>query len=683
MSEIDRLDAQLTSLIGEDDRTRLWESAASILSHGPAAGDEGATTVLALGHVQSGKTTSITALAAAAADAGYQVIVAFLGSTNLLLEQNRSRLENAFDIEGRSDYVWTRVNNPASDAAGNRILTDVSRGQTVLASILKHAGRIESAAKQFAKLPAGTRVLVIDDEADQASLNTNQPAESRTYSAIRNLRDVLPSHLYVQYTATPYAPLLLDAADVLRPDHVVFLTPGIGYTGGKEFFLDNADEVVRNVPLLDEQASKTPPLDLQRSLHGALSSFLAGSALLLIHGSASTPISMLVHSTARNDVQARYEYLIRQQIKKWVSGVDPEDSSTIPDSIEVERQRIVSHGVDDVDDQVFASKLKFVLDWATTWLVNSAADVNKVDWHVSPIHILVGGNKLDRGFTVEGLTVTYMNRPASPQVDTLEQRARAFGYRGDLLPYCQFFASRRTVRSLTDIVHTEEDLRARLRDHVASGGSVHSWAEEVGVLLPQGMRPTRTSVVQALTSMSFRWHGQRVPDVTPDGVAFNCDLIAQAGLFDAPKVSHGRLKFRTLETSDLTAVLDMFQKWKAADFSPGWIHDDIVEALDRNSQHIGSATLMLMEAEGGQPRIRSWDPATGFVNLFQGRDLKPQGDGSFYPGDRSVLNLANDPDQIVVQVHRVVRKDDPSPDEVLALAIHLGAGHIVRKDNHV
>ena len=97
-----------------------------------------------------------------------------------------------------------------------------------------------------------------------------------------------------------------------------------------------------------------------------------------------------------------------------------------------------------MDDATFVHKLKVVISEAMTWLVNSTADVNKVDWHVSPIHILVGGNKLDRGFTVEGLTVTYMNRPASPQVDTLEQRARAFGYRGDLLPYCQFFASKKT-----------------------------------------------------------------------------------------------------------------------------------------------------------------------------------------------------------------------------------------------
>lgn len=689
MSEVERLDAKLAQSINAGDRTRLWDSAKSILSHGPTATDCDGTTVLALGHVQSGKTTSITALAAAAADAGYQVIVALLGSTNLLLDQNRSRLEKAFEIETRSDYVWTRATNPSSDAAGSRLLADVRRGRTVLVSLLKHAGRIESATKQLANLPAGTRVLIIDDEADQASLNTSQNTPtngspqaaqaSRTYSAIRKLRNAVPSHLYVQYTATPYAPLLLDAADILHPDYVEFLTPGTGYTGGKEFFIDHETEVVRKVPLLDEQASKVPPLDLQDSLHQALSSFLAGAVLLMINGNASPPISMLVHSTARNDVQQRYEFLIRQQIKKWAALVDAGDPSTIPESIAKERQKIVEHGVADVDDNAFVSKLDFVLEEATTWLVNSTADINRVDWHVSPIHILIGGNKLDRGFTVEGLTVTYMNRPASPQVDTLEQRARAFGYRGDLLPYCQFFGSRKTVDSLTAIVHTEADLRARLLDHVESDGTVHTWAQEVGLLLPENMLPTRSSVVNALSSTPLGWHAQRIPDLSTQAMETNTRLLAKVGLLDAPRRSEGRLSFRTLTVPDRGALLEVLGNWMVADFSPGWIHDQIVDAFDRKFQHLEFATLMLMEAEDGGPRVRRWDSTIGFVNLFQGRDQADSGDGMFYPGDRNVLGLQDDPDQLVVQVHRTVKRDDPARSEVFALAIHLGAGKIVRK----
>lgn len=682
MSEIDRLDNVLASSIDDATRKGIWESAQAILKQGPAEGSSSQVTVLALGYVQSGKTTSITALAAAAADAGYQVIIALLGSTNLLLDQNSERLEAALGITTRSDYVWISETNPATDASGKKLRKFVEMGRVCLVPVLKHAGRIRAVATQMEKIPDDLRVLIIDDEADQASLNTGKDAESSTYTAIRELRTAVPSHLYVQYTATPYAPLLLDAADILSPQHVEFLTPGKGYTGGKQFFIDNADRVVRNVPLLDEQASKAPPLQLQKSLHHALSAFLAGSALLLLHDAATPPISMLVHSTARNDVQARYEFLIRRQLEQWKKTIVEGDVSTVPDAILEERRRIVANGAADADDASFVAKLKVVIRETMTWLVNSVADVNKIDWHVSPIHILVGGNKLDRGFTVEGLTVTYMNRPASPQVDTLEQRARAFGYRADLLPYCQFFASKKTVRSLTEVVHTEEDLRARLRDHVDGGGSVHTWAREIGLLLPEGMTPTRASVVSALSTMGLGWHQMRTPSLFADDTEHNRNLVDEIGLFSAPRIPQGRLSFRTIRTDSLESIENLLKGWARPEYSPGWLHDEFVDAVVRGFAHLKCATVMLME-DGDQPRTRKWSGDLGFVNLFQGRDLKPQPNGDFYPGDRFVENLKDEPNQIIIQIHRNLLREHEADGEVLALAIYLGSGLVVRKELNV
>lgn len=683
MSEVDRLDTILSTSIDDDTRVGIWEAAASILDQGLDGDQSAPATVLALGYVQSGKTTSITALAALAADRGYQVIVALLGSTNLLLDQNRARLEGSLGVSSRNDYVWISEPSPATDAAGKRLRSYVDMGRTCLVPVLKHAGRISAVAKQLNKLPDGVRVLIIDDEADQASLNTSKDAESRTYEAIRSLRASVPNHLYVQYTATPYAPLLLDAADILSPQHVEFLTPGEGYTGGKQFFIDNAARVVRNVPLLDEQASKTPPLQLQKSLQQALSSFLAGSALLLVHDTVSPPISMLVHSTARNDVQARYEFLIRRQIEQWKKSITRGDIATVPEGILEERNRLVQNGAVDVDDDTFIDKLKFVLMQTITWLVNSAADINKVDWHVSPIHILVGGNKLDRGFTVEGLTVTYMNRPASPQVDTLEQRARAFGYRGDLLPYCQFFASKKTVRSLTEIVHTEEDLRARLRDHVDEGGSVHTWAREIGLLLPDGMTPTRPSVVDALSRMGLGWHQMRMPSRLPADIANNEYLLEKLGLLQAPVVSQGRLAFPTLTLQELEPLMHLLDDWARSDYSPGWLHDEFTDAVKRGFATLQSATIMLMEGSDSSPRTRKWADDLGFINLFQGRDLKAQPNGDFYPGDRNVADIADAPNQIIIEVHRPLIRGAESEGRIPTLAIYLGSGLVVRKESNV
>lgn len=682
MNESELLDEKLALLLDGENRRELWASVQNILAHGPSPDSMTQTTALALGYVQSGKTTSMTALTAAAADQGYTLVVALLGSTNLLLKQNTSRLVDSLGIDTRNDFVWFKSENPGTEAKGKKLREFLDKGRVGFVPILKHAGRIRDAAAELAKIPNSIRVLIIDDEADQISLNTMGSEESRTYAAIKELRNSVPNHLYVQYTATPYAPLLLDAADILSPEFVEFLKPGKGYTGGKEFFIDNADLVVRHVPSLDEQGSKELPTQLQGSLEKALANFIAGSALLWTHDKANAPISMLVHSTARNDVQARYEFLIKEKISQWKRTIDSEDFGSIPETISNERERLIRNGAKDVADDVFTEAVKFVLTESTTWLVNSQADVNKIDWHISPIHILVGGNKLDRGFTIEGLTVTYMNRKASVQIDTMEQRARAFGYRRDMLPYCQFFASKRTIRTLTGIVHTEEDLRGRLKDHIEEGGSVASWAREIGLLLPKGTKPTRASVVEALTTDPLGWHWQRMPSRKQEDNLDNLSLLREIGLTNAPLLIHGRPEFRTLGVEDAEVIQYLLRNWRNSAYSPSWFADTYLEAVERKFKRFRRLTLVLME-DDGKPRTRKWDDGLGFVNIFQGRDVNEVPGKPYYPGDRSILNIDEKPDQLIVQVHRIVVRDDPNPDEVYALAMYLGSEQVVRKERHV
>jgi len=670
------LDAKLAKTMTADARASTWASARSILGHGPLGDGAPSSTCLALGFVQSGKTTSITALLAAAADSGYKIAIAFLGSTNLLLEQNRDRVEDALGIGDRHDYVWVSEENPSGSRGQKIIRTHLERDRVVLIPVLKHAGRISALAEclnGLGEIPA----LIIDDEADQASLNTaGEAAESRTYQAIKALRASLPNHLYVQYTATPYAPLLLEAEDLLHPDHVEFLQPGPGYIGGREFFIEYADRVVRDVPVLEEQASKSPPLELQGSLVRALGSFTAGAVLMLADPNCKPPISMLVHSTARNDVQDRYHFLINRQLKSWRQ--DLQANKSIPQEVEDERQRLVHSGVTDLSKKEFQEGLATVLREAHIWLVNSTSALNHVDWTVSPVHILVGGNKLDRGFTVEGLTVTYLNRPASTQVDTLEQRARAFGYRGNELPYCQFFASKMTIRALRNIVFTEYDLRARLQDHVDQGGSVHSWATEIGLLIPDGMKPTRDVVVQALTRTSSGWQSERQPVLDPPLVSKNKELLDKLGLFDADIVSYGRLQFRTLKIPVSQLLADFLQQWIVDEKSPAWRQEEVIAYIQRLEPHFPMAKILLMDDQGS-PRLRRWDSQTGFINLFQGRDLNFHKAIDAYPGDRQTPDLEENPDQLVVQVHRVVRRGAEDAGEVLPLAIYLGSQTTVRK----
>lgn len=675
----DELLASRPPRLSEAARAPIWESSAAILGHLPLEGGR-AVTGLALGYVQSGKTTSFSALTAMAADQGYRLVIAFLGATRLLLDQNRSRLEVALGLDERSDYVWHTIVNPKGAKGGRNVEDFLTRGRTVIVPVLKHAGRITDLASALEQVDlSGVRTLVIDDEADQASLNTKvgQGQESQTYVAVNRVRSALGPHLYVQYTATPYAPLLLEPSDDLSPEFVEILRPGPGYTGGREFFLDHAEQVVRVIPDLDEQAPRGLPTTLPGSLTTALASFVAGAALLLVHGAASPPISMLVHSTHKRDVQSRYHFLLERKVKQWVKAVA---AGSVPPEVGEERRRLVTAGARDVSDTSFTASVEHALRETTLWLVNSSSDVNRVDWKSAPVHVLVGGNKLDRGFTVEGLTVTYMNRPTSPQVDTLEQRARAFGYRQDLLPYCQFFATARTIQSLRGTVYTEYDLRAELRDWLGAGGSVAGWAEHVGLMLPPGTRPTRDNVLLQVDRFNVggAWHQLRRPALGDDARAANTALAAAVGLSAAPQVSFGRNSHRVLSGVSLRDIREqLLEPWVTDSYSPGWDRQRIEEHLARHPHQGAPVNVVYLERPDGQPRDRAWDNELGLGNLLQGPD-PGVGGSALYPGDRNLFDHELDPLAVEVQVHRVHPRGLAIP-ELLTLAVYLGDRVAIRR----
>jgi hypothetical protein len=687
-SEAERLDQVLAAppmALDSSSRSKIWAAASNVLSHGPLSSSGAAgNTGLGLGYIQSGKTTAITALVARAADDGYRLIIALLGVTNLLLDQNVARIEAALGIGTRSDYRWVSIPNPKGARSAAALADWLDRGRTVFVPVLKHAGRLSA----LAEVLVGARVaphptIIVDDEADQASLNTRVTArqESETFAAIQRLRAHVPNHLYVQYTATPYAPLLLEPDDHLSPAFVEVLHPGSGYTGGREFFVDHEDQVVRPIPTLDEQPPRGLPTVLPSSLVLALGNFIAGTAMLIGNALVAPPISMLVHSTHKNDVQARYHFLLDRRARQWKQEADEAVSAVdLPRQIVQERSRLVQAGASDLEDEDFLHQVRLVLHEMTLWLVNSASDVRRVDWRVAPVHVLIGGNKLDRGFTVEGLTVTYMNRPTSRQVDTLEQRARAFGYRRDLLPYCQFFATPRTLATLRGTVYTEYDLRAELSDWLAAGNTVASWAEHVGLMLPPGTRPTRDAVLSAVARFNVggEWHSLRRPDLSEESRRHNRQLVERLELFDAPQVSFGRLRHRMLELP-LEMIRDhLIDPWRVMSYSPSWRHDDILQYLSRVNDQDQSIPVMLLQQPDGGPRERSWDPELGFINLFQGPDPVIREGQPFYPGDRNLFPFDREPDKIVFQVHRVHPRG-VDIDEVITLAARLGSNVLFRR----
>ena len=234
-------------------RAKLIQSAAEILGSGvnPAL-SKGTATGLVVGHVQSGKTLSFTTVIGLARDNGFPLVIVIAGNKDPLLTQSHQRLARDLNVEGGEGLpAWIMAKNPrAQDNQYEQLLRqtianwrdktrDADEKPTLLLTVLKQNHRLRSLATLLRKLDLrGVPALVIDDEADQASLNTkvNTGEESTTYRRLRELRDELPCHTFLQYTATPQAPLLINIADTLSPDFVRVLEPGDGYVGGEEFF---------------------------------------------------------------------------------------------------------------------------------------------------------------------------------------------------------------------------------------------------------------------------------------------------------------------------------------------------------------------------------------------------------------------------------------------------------------
>ena len=121
------LDARISSRISESDRTNIWKSVNNILNSFTKGND----TILALGYVQSGKTTSITALCAAAADQDFQVIIAILGSTLLLRDQNRTRVEDYLGLE-ENNYRWVSITEFNQKRTAKEVSNWLGRDRVIL-----------------------------------------------------------------------------------------------------------------------------------------------------------------------------------------------------------------------------------------------------------------------------------------------------------------------------------------------------------------------------------------------------------------------------------------------------------------------------------------------------------------------------------------------------------------------
>lgn len=513
--------------------------------------------------------------------------------------------------------------------------------------------------------------LIIDDEADQASPNVNRRPgeESATYGRIRRVRATLPSHTLLEYTATPQATLLVSLVDELSPDFVCVIDPGESYTGGKYFFEDHRNDFLRHIPLADVLAidqGDDPP----RSLLEAFSSFVLGGAAGKANGGDPPQRSMLVHPSQKTLPQATFVTWLKNVRDLWAelikANADDRDRAELIETWLLPAYEDLSASVDDLPSlDVLIGKLPGVLKKTSIVEVNaSKGRPDPIDWSTGYSWVLVGGQLLDRGFTVEGLTVTYMPRGLGVgNADTVQQRARFFGYKRAYAGFCRAWLDPTVDKAFSSYVDHEESMRAELIRVAKSGSSLKEWKRVF--LLSKSMKLTRASVIRLATTRSTfgkTWFGQTEFDGADDGIFVPNRILVDRFCSRYAFVDDEGDKRRDPETQihpvaevSLSEVLEyLLEDFVMTD-------EDAVEfaalrVLLAVADDQGDETCRVhrMMAKSPKPRMRSLDPSGKIKNLFQGSNKK-----TGYDGDR----LVRAEDRVTIQIHRLELRGDDSTDE--------------------
>lgn len=538
---------------------------------------------LVVGQVQSGKTANYTGLVCKAADTGFNLIIVLAGIHNNLRSQTQLRLDEGFlgfdtQFERANTKETTKIGVGLipgfDDAIANSYTTNAEKGdftsrsantagfnfnapQPALlvvkknASVLKRLNTWLNTHAENGKIN-NKSLLMIDDEADNASINTNASGDEPT-TINKHICSILTKFnrsAYVGYTATPFANIFipLDDSNLFPRDFIINLPAPSTYIGPDKVFGtsivpdDSNDELLpivtsindfhNFVPNKHKKDDAKPSLnEMPESLRLAIKCFIVTCAIRILRGQEHKHNSMLIHVSRFQlwqnhikDLVVRIFNYYKQEIEvgdrmvleelRQVFEVDRNDYKsykTTTQSILESRYKnidnsLIVHSWEDVKGQLFKAVQKI-----TVKSINgSSNDVltyydNKEDG-ISVIAI--GGDKLSRGLTLEGLSISYFLR-ASKMYDTLMQMGRWFGYRSGYVDLCRLFTSSELNEWYRHITLASEELREEFSDLYEVGGTPEDYALRVRNH-PGVLQITSLTKMRYANTVEVSWAGRLV-----------------------------------------------------------------------------------------------------------------------------------------------------------------------------
>lgn len=500
---------------------------------------------LVFGYVQSGKTAHYIGLINKAIDAGYKIIIVLSGIHNNLRSQTQARIDEevlGYETSLQAKGIYSHAKNAIGVGVGknNQIVESTlyqslttrdekgdfnikvagtsmhppyiivtKKNATILRKLIAYFQKspiAESDCTRKKNIPSEYPALIIDDEADQASLNTNECFDNAgklldnynpttINSLIREMLRLFECRSYVGYTATPFANIFIPphiqdekfGSDLYPKDFILKIPRADKYIGAREFFGLTGEEESPAMPLCRNiiegknylgKGTKATDLvgEIPMELKQAIKCFFISIALRNLRGQRNKPNTMLIHIVRfvaqQNKIKRKIAEYVKEEIENLVLYGDTD--------IEVSFRELWENDYQVTSLEMQSNFPKYmgkpiVFEWVTIYkeikrifsdkeFVVYAVNGKSMDSLMYKDHIgqpfnviAIGGDKLSRGLTLEGLTISYFTR-SSNTYDTLMQMGRWFGYRPGYLDLCRLYTTPMLINYFLHISMATEEL---------------------------------------------------------------------------------------------------------------------------------------------------------------------------------------------------------------------------------
>lgn len=657
---------------------------------------------LVIGDIQSGKTANYTAVINKAIDAGYKIVIVFAGLTRDLRNQTQTRLDSEvlgyqtktngrgdtigvghitqLHVEGltyaddNSDYGDMKkfFSSHTLDKDVNPIVAIVKKNRSVLEHLDDFLTHSQASCYTDGKL--NIPVLIIDDEVDQASVDTKDSDTIEGASAINKMIRLILSHLnrysYVGYTATPFANVFVDPDrdDIYPKDFILCLPTNEDYCGIKEYFgvnafdndensSDHVQDLFVNIDDYKELFSPDEQLNAQtvtevlnKSLKEAIKSFIIAASIkkargiigfnsMLIHiarfKNPSTTLKPLVINYVDklyHDFKYRYDETIIDFERIWKSNFEP-----------VSRRRLGNQFVDSwINIKKFLPQTIDSIQMNIKVINGDSGDLLDYNSSKSGDFIVIGGDKLSRGLTLEGLVVSYYYRK-SRAYDSLLQMGRWFGYRKGWIDVCRVYT---TVSFMNDFITVGKVLQ-RFKADMQEMYDLHLNPREVGqrIMYSPNLIPTARNKMRTSTKIKISFSGGVQQVITfdrkfiADNLKLTNDFISSLKRGDV--LPNQKVVFRHVPVDK---VLDYLRKYKDVSTYYGYGHISIgnwikyIENLqEENELNDWTIVLNSLRTDNGKNKI----DIGGYTVYKPTRTLRDEGDSSKF--NLYTIKTNNDP----------------------------------------